>query len=115
MAGRGREGRTERGAGTEWHLKRREENGKGAGCEMQEERQIERGDEVWGETQGDVCGPSPIAVHPLLLLPCTLCIPTPTSPARQERRHGKGEEEPSLYSFCEQYCFVAGTKHLTFQ
>lgn len=31
MAWRGREGRTERGAGTEWHLKRREENGKGAG------------------------------------------------------------------------------------
>lgn len=94
---------------------------KGKGAEMQEERRQEREDEVLGELQREVVCLSPMALppHSQLLWPPQLRWPWLTGwrqrTARQGRSHRKGEEKQLLLGFCERYCFVAGTKHSTFQ
>lgn len=98
-----------------------EEKDKGAEREMQEETRQERKDEVLGELQRDAGCLSPTALPPHSPLPCPPHLRWPwltgwpRETARQVRSRRKGEEKQSLLGFCEQYCFVAGTKHSTFQ
>jgi len=97
------------------------EKGKGAVREKGEERQQETKDEALRELQRDASCLSPTALAPQSQLPCLPHLRWPWltgwlwGKARQARSCRKGEEKQLLLGFCERYCFVAGTKHSTFQ
>lgn len=86
---------------------------------MQEERWQERKDAVHVELEGGSLpqphsNPTPQAdpMHPTAPLALVHWL---WGMARQVRSCRKGEEKQLLLGFGEQYCFVARTKHLTFQ